>query len=63
MTKSSPPSRQKLILKPHSLAQVSYGAGLGDIISEEEGHRRLAEYATEDVSTQLGEGEGGASDN
>jgi hypothetical protein len=62
MTEPSPPSRKKLILQPLSPAEVSYGAGLGQIISEEEGRERLARYVTERSGSKPGEGEGRASD-
>jgi hypothetical protein len=59
MTKPSSPSRKRLILRPTSDAEISEGAGLGALISEKEGHERLAGYAAECARLKPGEGKGG----
>lgn len=56
MTKPSPPSRKKLILKPKSPPEVSYGAGLGQVVSAKDGRERLARYVSEGAGNKRGEG-------
>lgn len=60
MNQPSPPSRKTLILKPKSPPEVSYGAGLGQVVSAEDGRQRLARYVTEIAGNKRGKGEGGA---
>lgn len=47
MTTAPRSPNSQLILQPKAPAEVSQGAGLGDLVSAEVGRERLARYATE----------------